>query len=122
MSLAHCIMQVELREVLLSKKPTAMLSASAKGTVPVLVLEDATVLDESLDIMRWAINLTYPDVNDPFNWLVGDAPLLADRLIKTTLTPPRFIFNFNETHSYIHTRRHTRPRPYCVIEPLVHTS
>ena len=76
-------MEVELREVLLSKKPTAMLSASAKGTVPVLVLEDATVLDESLDIMRWAINLTYPDVNDPFNWLVGDAPLLADRLIKT---------------------------------------
>ena len=45
---------LELREVKLSAKPEAMLAASPKGTVPVLVLPDGTVLDESLDIMRWA--------------------------------------------------------------------
>ncbi len=46
---------VDLREVVLRAKPAAMLAASAKGTVPVLVLADGTVIDESLDIMRWAL-------------------------------------------------------------------
>ena len=81
MSLAHCSIQVELREVLLNEKPSAMLAASVKGSVPVLVLQDATILDESLDIMRWAINRSYPGVNDPRNWLIVDEPGLADRLI-----------------------------------------
>ncbi len=46
--------RVELREIVLRDKPAAMLAASPKGTVPVLVLPDGTVIDESLDIMRWA--------------------------------------------------------------------
>ena len=74
----------DLREVKLSAKPRAMLDASPKGTVPVLVLPgapvlpgatvlDATVLDESLDIMRWALAR-----NDPEGWLArGDADLIA---------------------------------------------
>ncbi|MFM2371858.1 MAG: hypothetical protein RIS85_1580, partial [Pseudomonadota bacterium] len=45
----------ELREVKLSAKPSAMLVASPKGTVPVLVLPDGTVIDQSLDVMRWAL-------------------------------------------------------------------
>lgn len=45
---------VELREVVLRAKPPAMLTASAKGTVPVLVMPDGSVIDESLAIMRWA--------------------------------------------------------------------
>ncbi len=48
--------QVELREVLLKDKPTEFLKASPKATVPVLVLENGAVLDESLDIMRWALS------------------------------------------------------------------
>ncbi len=40
---------VELREVLLADKPEEMLLASPKGTVPVLLLPDGTVTDESLD-------------------------------------------------------------------------
>ena len=54
----------ELREVLLRDKPKTMISLSPKGTVPVLQLSDETVLDESLDIMRWAL-----DIRDPDNWL-----------------------------------------------------
>ncbi|HXH15809.1 MAG TPA: glutathione S-transferase [Sphingomonas sp.] len=46
--------RVELREIVLTDKPAAMIEASPKGTVPVLVLPDASVIDESLDIMRWA--------------------------------------------------------------------
>lgn len=46
---------VTLREVSLKEKPAEMLAASPKGTVPVLVLQNGTqVIDESLDIMRWA--------------------------------------------------------------------
>ncbi len=60
--------QVELREIMLRDKPQAMLDASAKGTVPVLVLADGHVIDESLDIMIWALGR-----QDPDEWLLGDA-------------------------------------------------
>jgi glutathione S-transferase len=56
----HC----ELREVVLAHKPEALLQASPKGTVPVLVLADGTVIDQSLDIMRWALQ-----AHDPEHWL-----------------------------------------------------
>ena len=48
--------QCELREVVLRDKPAELIAASPKGTVPVLVLPDGTVIDQSLDIMRWALN------------------------------------------------------------------
>jgi glutathione S-transferase len=54
----------ELREVVLKNKPPALLAASPKGTVPVLVLPDGQVIDESLDIMRWALAR-----HDPAHWL-----------------------------------------------------
>ena len=43
------------REVALRNKPDAMLDVSPKGTVPVLVLPDGRVLEESLEIIRWAL-------------------------------------------------------------------
>lgn len=55
---------VELREVVLRDKPAALLAASIKGSVPVLVLPDGRVIDESWDIMLWALRQ-----NDPENWL-----------------------------------------------------
>ncbi len=61
------------REVLLRDKPAAMLAASPKGTVPVLILNDGTVIDESIDIMRWALAQ-----HDPEDWLAAaDAALIA---------------------------------------------
>ena len=53
----------EIREVLLRDKPPSMLEYSSKGTVPVLVLQSGEVIDESLDVIDWALNL-----NDPDNW------------------------------------------------------
>jgi glutathione S-transferase len=61
----------ELREVKLAAKPPALIAASPKATVPVLVLPDGTVIDQSLDIMRWALSQ-----NDPEGWLAGDEPAL----------------------------------------------
>ncbi|MFT6462424.1 MAG: glutathione S-transferase, partial [Maricaulis maris] len=57
---------VEHREILLRDKPQAMLDASPKGTVPVLVLDDGRVIEESLEVMLWALGQ-----NDPENWLEG---------------------------------------------------
>jgi glutathione S-transferase len=56
--------EVELREVELRNKPESLLLVSPKGTVPVLVLDNGQVLDESLDIMSWALQQ-----NDPEHWL-----------------------------------------------------
>jgi len=61
MALAYSGIEVELREVFLKEKPDAMLKASPKGTVPILVLSNGTVIEESLDIMLWAVQQTDPD-------------------------------------------------------------
>ena len=55
---------VQLREILLRDKPTAFLATSAKGTVPVLDLRDGRVIEESRDIMMWALR-----AKDPDGWL-----------------------------------------------------
>jgi UPF0176 protein len=56
--------RVALREVVLRDKPAALLLASAKATVPVLQLPDGRVIEQSLEIMRWAL-----EQNDPQGWL-----------------------------------------------------
>lgn len=55
--------QVRLREILLRDKPVEMLLASPKGTVPVVQAHDY-VIDQSLDVMHWALAQ-----NDPEGWL-----------------------------------------------------
>jgi len=56
--------EVELREVMLSNKPEQMLACSPKGTVPVLLFPDGSVIDESRDIMEWVLKQ-----QDPESWL-----------------------------------------------------
>jgi glutathione S-transferase len=68
MALRYAGIKVEIREIVLKSKPEHMLAVSPKGTVPVLVLSDGQVIDESLDIMAWALAQ-----NDPDGWLVSDA-------------------------------------------------
>jgi glutathione S-transferase len=53
----------ELREVVLKDKPTSLLAYSPKGTVPVLITPQADIIDESLDIMQWALSQ-----HDPLDW------------------------------------------------------
>ena len=58
MALLQAGVAYEPCEIVLRDKPAAMLAASPKGTVPVLVLSDGTVLEQSLDIMAWAFAQT----------------------------------------------------------------
>jgi glutathione S-transferase len=64
LALAASGQAVELREVELRNRPEDLYAASAKGTVPVLVLPDGQVVDESLEIMHWALGKS-----DPMAWL-----------------------------------------------------
>lgn len=75
MAIAYAGINVGLREVILKDKPPAMLEVSPKGTVPVVIDVDGRIIEESRDVMRWAL-----DQNDPDAWLAGlglDDPLIS---------------------------------------------
>lgn len=67
--------QCELREVVLRHKPAEMLQVSAKGTVPVLIEPEGSVVEESLEIMLWALRRS-----DPERWLTPERGSLAEML------------------------------------------
>lgn len=87
------------REIMLRDKPAAMLAASPKGTVPVLVLPDGTVIDESIEIMRWALAR-----HDPEGWLAREDDALVDAF------DGRFKYHLDR---YKYAARHD-------VDPLVH--
>jgi glutathione S-transferase len=77
MALEYASINCELREVILKNKPQEMIKISNKGTVPVLELADGTIIDQSLDVMKWALQQADPD-----NWLdieIQDARLLIEK-------------------------------------------
>jgi glutathione S-transferase len=102
----------EHREVVLRDKPAEMLAASPKGTVPVLVLPngDGTVevIDQSLDIMLWALRQ-----NDPHGWLENEEEALA--LIAQCDTDFKFHLD-----RYKYPNRYEQNGQTC--DPLLHRS
>jgi len=60
MALAYAQIPVEIREISLREKPASMLAISPKGTVPVLKADDL-VIEQSLEIMFWALQKSDPD-------------------------------------------------------------
>ena len=99
----------ELREVKLRDKPAALTAASAKATVPVLVLPEGTVIDQSLDIMRWAL-----DRHDPEGWMAGDdAALIAgnDGPFKHDLDRAKYPGRYDEDGDH-------RARALARLDPL----
>lgn len=62
----------EHREIILRDKPEEMLKVSPKGTVPVFVKNDGAIIDESLDLLKWALSQ-----NDPMGWLKCDLEAAA---------------------------------------------
>ena len=65
--------QCALREIVLCDKPDEMVALSPKATVPVLRLTDGQVLEESLDIMFWAL-----ERHDPQKWLIPEQGTLLE--------------------------------------------
>lgn len=96
----------ELREIVLRDKPAEMLAISAKGTVPVLLLPDGTVLGESLDIMKWALAQ-----NDPQSWLADNKDIQA--LTVSLITQNDQLFKY-------HLDRYKYPERYQGEDALEH--
>ncbi|MCP5369491.1 MAG: glutathione S-transferase N-terminal domain-containing protein [Rickettsiaceae bacterium] len=77
MTLDYSSISYDIREVDLKNKPTSLKNLSTKATVPVLLLENGTIIDESLDIMKYAIA-----INDPENIFSLEKQRLIEELIK----------------------------------------
>ena len=86
MGLLMARQQVMLRAITMKNKPKEMLKISPKGTVPVLLLPDKTVIDESLDIMVWALQQ-----NDPEDLLHKDNP--EDQKLKSVKSAKCLLLN-----------------------------
>ncbi|WP_018150393.1 glutathione S-transferase [Leeia oryzae] len=82
MALKYCNLMIEVREISLRDKPAHMLENSPKGTVPVLVLPDQQVLEQSLDIMHWALSQ-----HDPAGWVLAAQRYNTQALIATNDGP-----------------------------------
>jgi glutathione S-transferase len=96
----------ELREVILRDKPSSLTEYSEKGTVPVLVLADGTVIDESLEVMFWALAQ-----DSGHNWLAAPAGCLADM---------RSLIAINDNEFKTHLDRYKYPERYEDPDPLHH--
>jgi len=72
LAIVYAEIQLELREVVLKDKPEQLLQISPKATVPVLQLANGQVLEQSLDIMRWALGQRDTDM-----WLQNEYQQLA---------------------------------------------
>ena len=107
LAIRYSQLKVILREVDLKNKPAEMLLASPKATVPVLVCHDQTIIDESLDIMLWALNK-----NDPEHWLTAPIntqihPLILqnDTQFKTHLDHYKYADRFPEQSPLVYRQQ-----------------
>ena len=98
MALRYATIRCVMREVRLQDKPDALLAASPKGTVPVLLLPEQT-LDESMAIVKWALAQ-----NDPQGWCSEEPEVRVqmDQMIKTAST------GLNRTLTLINTRQEVK--------------
>ena len=77
MALAYTNTKVEIREISLKDRPQELYDASSKGTVPVIITIDEDVIDESLEIMLWALKN-----KDKQEWLTEDCSIELDIINK----------------------------------------
>ena len=94
MALGYSGVPLSIVEVSLKAKPAEMLAASPKGTVPVLVCADGRVIEQSLDIMQWALGQ-----HDPDNWLQADYMELIeanDSIFKVLLDRYKYAIRYPE--------------------------
>lgn len=95
----------ELREVLLRDKPESMLDASPKGTVPVLIKSDGTVIDESIDIINWLLsrnNFFELNKNDNF---IEQTIKLFDNEFKFHLDRYKYSTRYNKDEELFHRNK-----------------
>lgn len=116
MSLRCAGIKVDVREISLRDKPPEMLAISPKGTVPVLITNEGMVIDESLDIMRWALSQ-----HDPLGWLARSASADHQEWIRTNDTTFKYwLDRYKYAERYPeYSRMHYREQALaCLIDRL----
>lgn len=108
MALRYAGISVETREVVLGDKPRHMLAVSPKGTVPVLVLPDGKVIDESLDIMAWALAQQDPDGWLTDNRLFQELITENDGSFKRALDQYKYATRFPEQSAEVYRQQGER--------------
>jgi glutathione S-transferase len=106
----------ELHEVVLRDKPAELLALSPKGTVPVLRLPDGRVLEQSLDIMRWALSQL-----DPAGWLTQAPAEAMQALIDTNdlqFKPLLDRYKYPERHPEQPHTAYREQAVTCMLAPL----
>jgi len=97
---------VELREVSLRDKPQSMLEISPKGTVPVLILDDGNVIDESIEIIEWCIkkkkNIFTETLNSDQELFTEDAIKLFDEKFKFHLDRYKYATRYEDFDEILH--------------------
>ena len=94
MALRYSGVPLSIVEVSLKAKPAEMLALSPKGTVPVLACADGQVIEQSLEIMHWALAQ-----HDPDNWLGANSTSLIeenDQLFKVNLDRYKYAIRYPE--------------------------
>lgn len=120
MALSQAGIAVQCVDINLRDKPAHLVQISPKATVPVLQLVDGTVLEQSLDIMFWALNQ-----QDSENWLMAEsadlqkvaAALVAenDGSFKQALDRYKYPERYPE-----HTKLSYRLKGECFLQKLEH--
>jgi glutathione S-transferase len=114
MALAAAGVRVYVREIILRAKPADMLALSPKGSVPVLVLDHSTpmqrVIDESLDVMQWALQQ-----HDPMGWIPP-----ADAKAGQGIADHLALIAENDGVFKYHLDRYKYPDRYEDIDPQYH--
>jgi UPF0176 protein len=106
MALATSAQVCRLREVVLRDKPPSLVEISPKATVPVLQLPDGTVIEESLEIMQWAL-----DQGDPEGWLQPETGSMEEVLD---------LIGANDGDFKAHLDRYKYATRFDGVDPLEH--
>ncbi len=116
MALGSAGIAYETVEVSLRAKPPELLAISPKGTVPVMQLPDGTVLEQSLDIMRWALAQ-----NDPEGSLTADSEAAMNywiALCDSTFKPLLDRYKYANRHPELTLEQHRTNAMSAFILPL----
>lgn len=107
---------VEIREVALRDKPASLRALSPKATVPVLRLPDGAVLEESLDILLWALQQ-----HDPERWLASRHDATSRQWVQrndTVFKPLLDRYKYAPRHPELSQQQHRAQALRIFIGPL----
>ncbi len=111
LGILHAQQVVELRDIDMNNKPQEMLSISPKGTVPVLELNKGSIIDESIEIMVWALTQSDPS-NLLYSYDQNQLPMMLELIENNDITFVGALQKYRAASRY-HDDNETECRDMC---------